>query len=69
MYTVVDRMTVTMLSDHYSAEFCHFFKFEARVGGYVSHAARCAATTHAEFICRSAMALPNQGRAGAAAVA
>lgn len=30
-FTVVERQGVTMLSDPYSAGFCHLFKFEARI--------------------------------------
>jgi HK97 family phage major capsid protein len=32
-HTVVDRQAITMLTDPYSARSCHWFKFEARVGG------------------------------------
>jgi HK97 family phage major capsid protein len=34
-YLIVQRKSVTMLHDPYSAGFCHLFKFEARVGGSV----------------------------------
>jgi HK97 family phage major capsid protein len=34
-YLMVVRRGVTMISDPYSASFCHLFKFSARIGGSV----------------------------------
>jgi len=35
-YTLVNRSATTMTPDPYTAQFCHLFRFEARVGGAVN---------------------------------
>jgi HK97 family phage major capsid protein len=36
LYTLVNRSATTMTPDPYTAQFCHLFKFEARVGAGIT---------------------------------
>jgi len=36
LYTLVNRSATTMTPDPYTAQFCHLFKFECRVGGAIT---------------------------------